>query len=62
MRYYIRMGMLSLQHEILWALHHISPILCQINKHLQDALLTKLLDQFIEVHKSQFFQRLKNVI
>ena len=53
MRYYIRIGMLSLQHETLWALHHVSPILCQINKHLQDALLTKLLGQFIEVHKSQ---------
>ena len=27
----------------------------QISEHMQDALLTKLLDQFIEVHKSQFF-------
>ena len=39
MRYYI-IGMLLL--------HHIS-------ERLQDALLTKLLRQFIEVHKSQFF-------
>ena len=29
--------------------------MCQISAHLQDAQLTKLLGQFIEVHKSQFF-------
>ena len=37
-------------------------ILCQISEHLQYALLAKLLDQFIEVHKSQFSQRLGNLI
>ena len=43
----------------LWALHHVSLILCQIiGGHVQLALLTKLLVQFIEVHKSQLFQRL----
>ena len=26
----------------------------QISEHLQDALLTKLLDQFLEVNESQF--------
>ena len=52
MRYYIRIGMLSLQYKPLWAIHHVSQILCQISKHLQDALLTKLLEQFFEVHKS----------
>ena len=64
MRYYIRIGMLSLQYKPLWAIHHVSAILCQISEHLQDALLTKLLDQFFEVHKSQFFssQRLENLI
>ena len=41
MRYYLRTGMLLLQ----TTLHEIS-------EHLQDAPLTKLLDQFIEVHKS----------
>ena len=42
----------------------VSPILCQIIRHLQDAsaLLTKLLGQFIEANKSQFFQRLENLI
>ena len=38
------------------------PIVCQINKHLQDALFTKLLDQFIEVGRSICFQRLENLI
>ena len=37
-------------------------ILCQISEHLQYALLTKLLGQFIEIDKSQFFQRLENLI
>ena len=46
----------------LWEVHHVSPILCQISQHLQDALLTKVLGQFTEVHKSQFFQRLENLI
>ena len=32
----------------LWALHHVSSILCQISEHLEYALLTKLLGQFIE--------------
>ena len=62
MRYYVRIGMLSLQYKLLWAIHHVSRILCQISKHLQDVLLTKLLGQFIEVHENQFFQRLKNLI
>ena len=53
MRYYIRIGMLSLQYKPLWGIHHDSQILCQISKHLQDALLTKLLDKFFEVRKSQ---------
>ena len=35
-------------------LHHVFLILCQINEHLHDALLTKLLAQFIEVPKRQF--------
>ena len=37
-------------------------ILYQISEHLQYALLTKLLGQFIEIDKSQFFQRLENLI
>ena len=41
----------------LWGLCHASLILRQISEHLQDALLTKFLGQFIEVHKSQFFQK-----
>ena len=44
------------------ALHHVSQILRQISEHLQYALLTKLLGQFIEIDKSQFFQRLENLI
>ena len=44
MRYYIRTGMLLLQ-----------TTLYQVSEHLQDALLTQLLGQFAEVHKSQFF-------
>ena len=43
MRYYIKIGMLLLQYETLWAIHHVSPNPCQIVEHLQDALLTKLL-------------------
>ena len=35
---------------------NLSLILCQISQHLQDALLTKLLGQFFEVHKSQFIE------
>ena len=31
--------------------------MCESSKHLQDPLLTKLLDQFIELHNTQFFQR-----
>ena len=64
MRYYIKIGKLPLQHNPLSAINHVSPILCQISEHAQDALLTKLLDQFFEVHKSQFFlnQRLENLI
>ena len=64
MRYYIRIGMLSLQYEPLWVIHHVSPILSQISEHLQDTLLTKLRNQFFEVHKSPFFssQRLVNLI
>ena len=54
MRYYIRTGILSLQYKPLWEIHHVSPNLCQISEQLQDVLLTKLLDQFFEVHKSQF--------
>ena len=46
----------------LWALHQVSPIFCQISEHLQYSLLTKLLGQFTEVHKSQFFQRLETLI
>ena len=34
-------------------LHHVFLILCQINEHLHDALLTELLAQFIEVPKRQ---------
>ena len=58
MRYYIRFGMLSLQYKPLWAIHHVSPILCQISEHLKDAQLTKLLNQFLK-YKSQFFSKLK---
>ena len=29
---------------------------CQNRKHLQDALLTKLLDQFIELHNTHFLK------
>ena len=49
-------------HKHLWEVHRVSPILCQISEHLQDALLTKLLGQFIEVHKSQCLQILENLI
>ena len=34
---------------------------CQIKEHLQDTFLTKLLRQFIELHDTHFFQRLKNL-
>ena len=44
MRYHIRTAMLLLQ-----------TILHQISEHLQDALLTKSLGHFIEVHKKHFF-------
>ena len=36
--------------------------LCQINEHLQDARLTKLIGQFIKANKHHFLQRLENVI
>ena len=36
--------------------------LCLISEHLQDTLLTKLLGLFIEVNKSQFFQRVEILI
>ena len=36
--------------------------LCQVSAHLRDARLTRLLGQFIEVHKSQFFQILEILI
>ena len=48
--------------KTLRALHDVSLILCQISQHLQDARLTKLLGQFIEINKNQFFQRLENLI
>ena len=35
-------------------------ILYQSSAHLQDKLLTKLLDQFMELHNTKFFQRLEN--
>ena len=57
MRYYIGIGMMLMQ-NLLGTPSNVSPILC----HLQDALLTKSEDQFIEVHKSQFLQRLENLI
>ena len=44
----------------LWELHHVSPILRQISEHLQDALLTKLLGQFIELRNTHFFIILEN--
>ena len=33
----------------------------QCSKHLQDTLLTKLLDQFIELHNTRSFKRLENL-
>ena len=56
--------MLSLQYKPLWPNHDVSPILYQISEHLQDAMLIKLLDQFLEVHETQCFssQRLENLI
>ena len=63
MRYYIRIEILSLQYKSFWGIHHISPILCKISEHLQDALLIKLLEQLFKIHKSQFIssQRLENL-
>ena len=61
MRYYIGIGMMLMQNP-LGTPSNVSPILCQTSKHLQDALLTKSEDQFIEVHKSQFLQILENLI
>ena len=58
MTYYIRIGILSLQYKPFG--HSI--MFLWINEHLQDALLTKLLGQFIEVHKTQFFQRLEYLV
>ena len=31
-------------------------ILCQSNEHLEDTFISKLLDQFIELHNTQFFK------
>ena len=35
-----------------FAPHHVSLTLCQISEHLQDSQLTKLIGQFIELHKN----------
>ena len=35
-----------------FAPHHVSLTLCQISEHLQDSPLTKLIGQFIELHKN----------
>ena len=40
---------------------NLSLNLCQSSEHLQDTLLTKLLDKFNELHSSQFFKRLENL-
>ena len=61
MRYYIRIGIMLLQTS-LDNTSNVSPILCHISRNLQDALLAKLLSQFIEEQKSQFFQKLENLI
>ena len=53
MRYYIRIGMLLLQ--TLWTLHHVSPILCQVSQHLQDAQLTRLVS-LLKYIKVNFFK------
>ena len=53
---YMRIEILSFQ--TLWALRHVSLTLGPIIEDLQDALLTKLLGQFIEEHRSRFFKRL----
>lgn len=37
-------------------LKNVSMTLCWISEHLQDTLLTKLLGQFNEVHKVDFFK------
>ena len=39
---------------------NVSPTLCQISQHLQDALLTKLLGQFIEAHRKSKFSKTRN--
>ena len=52
----------SFYYKPLWELHHVLPILGEISQHLQDVLLTKLQGQFNEVHKSQFLQRLENLV
>ena len=54
--------MVSRCYKPLWALHYVSPVWCQISENLKYTLLTKLLGQFIEVHKNQFFQRLEKLI
>ena len=57
---YIKIGMLLLQTPLgipSFFSHSVSN-----SEHLQDPLLTKLLGQFTEVHKSAFFQRLENLI
>ena len=45
-RYYMRIGMLLSQTPL--GIDHISLILCQVNQHLHNALLTKLLGQSIK--------------
>ena len=40
---------------------NISLILYQSNKHLQHTLLIKLIDQFHELHNTQFIKRLQNL-
>ena len=60
MKYYIRIEMLPFQIPIV--ISSFSLTLCQISEHLQDVRLTKLIGQFIKVHKHHFLQRLENVI
>ena len=55
MRYYIRIEILSLQYKSFWGIHHVSPILCKISEHLQDALLIKLLESFLKYIKVNLF-------
>ena len=40
---------------------NVSLTFCGRTEHLQDAVLTKLLGQFIELDNAQFFQRLENL-